>query len=549
MTPWVGSALFVFAIALAIALHEWGHFATARLFGMRAEKFFVGFGPTLWSTRRGETEFGVKWLPLGGFVRIVGMSPGDRRLPAVADEVLEPDAVADDRRRTAETTGVALAEVAGVPDATWRRLEAELARRGVRARERAQLVADARAQVGGDATPAEAAAAFTELVRGRFADTGRVGDVRHRILHGDHGRFFHDRPAWQRAVVLAAGSTVHFVIAVVALFVAFWSFDVQPLPAVEEVLPGSPAAEAGLAPGDRIVAVAGEPVDEFAEAKQLIEARRGEPIALTVERAGQQRTFELTTALQLTGVEAGDDLLEAGFQPLDRVVAVEGDPAAGVEAITRAAEDGTLTVTVERLTSELATRRAEVTVEAELADDLADALTGLVGFVPAQGDLGPVEAFEATFRGEGSFPWMVARTFEAFGDVFGPEGLGAIPDQLAGAERDATGGASLVGITQIAGEGTARAGALFLLGIIASLNVFVGIFNLLPLPPLDGGHLAVLGVERAVNAFRRARGQEADYRVDPRTVTAIAIPVIVFVGLVAIAFLILDLTNPLQLPQ
>ena len=55
-------------------LHEAGHFATAKAYGMKASRFFVGFGPTLWSFRRGETEYGVKALPFGGFVKIDGMT-------------------------------------------------------------------------------------------------------------------------------------------------------------------------------------------------------------------------------------------------------------------------------------------------------------------------------------------------------------------------------------------------------------------------------------------------------------------------------------------
>ncbi len=101
----------------------------------------------------------------------------------------------------------------------------------------------------------------------------------------------------------------------------------------------------------------------------------------------------------------------------------------------------------------------------------------------------------------------------------------------------------------LAGQGMSESGLFFLLVLIASLNVFFGIFNLAPLPPLDGGHLAVLVVERGVNAVRNLRGLEADYRVDPRTVTAIAVPVIIVVGMVALAFLVLDITNPLRLPQ
>ena len=75
MTSLLGITLFVLALMLAIFLHEGGHFTTAKLFGMKVERFFLGFGPTIWSFRRGETEYGIKALPLGGFCKIAGMSP------------------------------------------------------------------------------------------------------------------------------------------------------------------------------------------------------------------------------------------------------------------------------------------------------------------------------------------------------------------------------------------------------------------------------------------------------------------------------------------
>ena len=83
MSYTLGVLFFVIALLVSVMLHEAGHFLTARAFGMKASRFFVGFGPTLWSTHRGETEYGVKAIPAGGFVKIVGMTdleeiePGD----------------------------------------------------------------------------------------------------------------------------------------------------------------------------------------------------------------------------------------------------------------------------------------------------------------------------------------------------------------------------------------------------------------------------------------------------------------------------------------
>jgi membrane-associated protease RseP (regulator of RpoE activity) len=73
----LGIALFALAILVSVCLHEAGHMLTAKAFGMKVTRYFAGFGPTLWSFRRGETEYGVKAIPLGGFVKIVGMTPQD----------------------------------------------------------------------------------------------------------------------------------------------------------------------------------------------------------------------------------------------------------------------------------------------------------------------------------------------------------------------------------------------------------------------------------------------------------------------------------------
>lgn len=550
MANWVGSLLFVVAIAIAIGLHEWGHFVTARWFGMRAERFFLGFGPTLWSIRRGETEYGIKALPLGGFVRIAGMSLGDTRQRPVAEVVFDPEMVEADRSQVAEAETIPLARVPATPSPTWRRLADELTRRGVAEEDQAWLVNETMRRAGQNTHPREVAEVFTRLAAGRLNDTARVGAVRHRVLRGDAGRFFHDRPLWQRAIVLAAGSTMHFVQAIAVLFVALWAFGGQAVPVVDAVLPGSPAANAGLRPGDRIVAVEGQLVDGFDEARGVISAHAGEQIRLAVVGNGGARHIRLTPAVVIGILEPGSPLARAGLQTNDRIVSVAGEPVAGRSDLAAADKrSGSVSVTVERMQASGERVAVEVGVPAELLEDLAARVAGLAGFHPDRTGLGPVEAAKATMVGESSFPTLVKMTFVGIAAVFGPQGLASLPDQLAGGERDPAGGASLVGATMIAGQGMSESGLFFLLVLVASLNVFFGIFNLAPLPPLDGGHLAVLVVEGGVNALRSLRGLEPDYRVDPRTVTAIAVPVIIIVGMVALVFLVLDITNPLRLPQ
>ena len=69
----IGWVIFIVALLVSVMLHETGHFVVAKRFGMKVTRYFVGFGPTIWSTWRGETEYGIKALPFGGFVKIVGM--------------------------------------------------------------------------------------------------------------------------------------------------------------------------------------------------------------------------------------------------------------------------------------------------------------------------------------------------------------------------------------------------------------------------------------------------------------------------------------------
>ena len=85
----LGVFIFIISILFSIGLHEFGHFITAKKFGIKVEQFFIGFGPRLWSVRKGETEYGVKALPFGGYVRIAGMNPFEEIAPEDQDRVFK----------------------------------------------------------------------------------------------------------------------------------------------------------------------------------------------------------------------------------------------------------------------------------------------------------------------------------------------------------------------------------------------------------------------------------------------------------------------------
>lgn len=376
--------IFVLAIGFAIMLHEAGHFLTARAFGMKASEFFIGFGPRIWSFRRGETEYGIKAIPAGGYVRIVGMNSQD----PVAPE--------------------------------------------------------------------------------------------------DRDRAFFNQPAWQRVIVLVAGSATHFVLAALLLFATLAFFEVPQLDDGEPVLTNevglvvedAPAAAAGLLAGDTIVSVAGEPTPTFDAIVAQVAARPGETVPVTVERNGQTRTREVAIAAE---------------NPDGEDVGYLGVGSAGV-AFTQSS--------------------------------VADAAAGV-------------------FIGEYSLPSLTAQSLSGIAQIFTPDSISAWLSQAdASAERTADGPISLVGAAQVGNE-LVRLGAVSsVLLLLAQLNIVLGALNMLPLPPLDGGHVAVLAIERVVNAVRGLRGRSTDWELDPSVVTPVALVVILFLGLFGITALYIDIVNP-----
>lgn len=370
--------IFIVSIVVVLMFHEFGHFATAKLFGMKCEKFFLGFGPTLWSVQRGETEYGVKAIPAGGFVKIVGMS---------AYEPVDP---------------------------------------------------------------------------------------------ADAGRTFHERAAWKRAIVLVAGSATHFIVAVVLLFSAL-AFVGEPraTTTIDRVTGGSPAAVAGLRPGDEIVAVDGQRVEQFEEAQRIIGARAGKTIPIEIARDGQRQQLSARISLR---------------RP-------DGEPG------------------------------------------------GFLGVSPAATNqpLPLGEAFLSTIAGEQSVFNLTWATVQGLGDALSPEGLARWFASIGGpGPRDPNGPVSLVGVGQVVNALGSSGNVFLVFALLAQLNIVLGTLNLLPLPPLDGGHLAILGVEEAVNSVRRLRGKPVPWRLDPAVLTPLALAVILFFSVIVVTALYADITNPVS---
>jgi membrane-associated protease RseP (regulator of RpoE activity) len=252
-----GVLAFVVAMLASIGLHEVGHMVPARKFGGKVTQYFIGFGPTLWSKQVGETEYGVKAIPLGGYVKIIGM------LPPGAEELAEVETDSEGNqvlRVRKSNTGLFT-----------------------------QLISDARA-------------AEWELVQPE-----------------DEPRLFYKLSWWKKVVVMAGGPTVNLVIA----FLVFWGIfatvgngnDVQARPVVSTVsacvVPAaqdqractaaelrdhpSPAAAAGIEPGDRLVSWNGQSITSWQQVQDLIRGNGSAAATLVIERDGAERTLHVTT--------------------------------------------------------------------------------------------------------------------------------------------------------------------------------------------------------------------------------------------------------------
>ncbi|CAN5332447.1 M50 family metallopeptidase [soil metagenome] len=315
------------------------------------------------------------------------------------------------------------------------------------------------------------------------------------IAPEDRTRSYQAKPRWQRALLLLAGSGTHWVVAFVILVFAAMAIGFPTGAISNEIAavqrgggPATPALAAGIRPGDRIVGVGGRPTDSWADIRDYIRTRAGREATFTVERGDVRRdvTATLGQAIFKDGrpvayAGPGEDLRpsRAGEEKVG-FLGVEPEPEYQTKSLPGALADS-------------ATRTWEISV--------------------------------MSVRGIG----------DVFGMVFGGELLDAITGE--GRREVDEGPLGLVGAGRIAGESVARGQYLAFVGLIVSFTIFVGIMNLLPLPPLDGGHLAVL-------AWEGVTGKA----VDLRRLIPVAAAVISFFVLLFLAVLYLDLARPIRVP-
>ncbi|MFB8214664.1 MULTISPECIES: M50 family metallopeptidase [Streptomyces] len=368
----LGIAVFVVGLLFSIAWHELGHLSTAKMFGIRVPQYMVGFGPTIWSRKKGDTEYGIKAIPAGGYIRMIGMFPPG-----------------PDGRLEARSTS------------PWR-----------------GMIEDARS------------AAYEELEP------------------GDEKRLFYTRKPWKRVIVMFAGPFMNLILAVAIFMGVAMTFGFQTqtteVAGVQQCVisqsdkretckdgdPVSPAKAAGLQEGDRIVAFDGKKVDDWATLSDRIRDTIG-PATIVVERDGEEVTLNAVLRENAVAKKDGngqvipDQFIRAGYLGF----------AAQTEIVPLSFGESTVRM-------------------GDMIENGVDSIIALPSKIPALWDA----AFSDGERADDS-PVGVVGAARIGGEVMNLD----IPAQ-----------------NQVA----------MMLFLLAGFNLSLFLFNMLPLLPLDGGHIA-----------------------------------------------------------
>lgn len=465
----IGVLVIVVGLAISIALHELGHLIPAKRFGVRVSQYMIGFGPTLFSRRRGETEYGVKAIPLGGYIAMSGMYP--------------PRADGSERNATTSFMDVVLQESGSTAGTI---VEAAV-------EETIATVDPKRSRMDGMIADARDASAET-------------------IVAGEEHRAFYQLPIRKRIVIMLGGPAANLLIAIVAYAIVLCGFGIPQwsttIGSVNECVidatseqtectaadPVAPAAAAGMLPGDRLVSIDGVPIESWTQSTEIIRQSAGETIEIVVERDGAQQTLRATPMLsERYATDEDGEVIEGA----------DGEPE---------------TITVGFLGIGPASETVQQPITAVL---------------PAVGDnIVAVGKIIIT---------LPMRMIDVVNAAFGTQ------------ERDPNGPISVVGVGRLAGEITSLDSAPIaervasLVGMIAALNVALFVFNLVPLLPLDGGHVAGALWEGLRRWFAKLRGRPDPGPFDAARFIPVTMVVVAILAVMSAILIFADIVRPISI--
>ncbi|MGO2111499.1 MAG: M50 family metallopeptidase [Pseudoclavibacter sp.] len=439
----IGIVVFLVGLAVSIALHEVGHLVPAKLFKVRVPQYMIGFGPTVFSRRIGETEYGFKAIPLGGYISMIGMFPPKHR---------------------------------------------------------------------GEA-PREGGTGYLSTM---------IEEARHEALSqvdvDEHHRAFYRLAMWKRLIIMLGGPAMNIVLALLAFLIvcsgfgifqstttvdAIYSCVVSQADQQEQEATGaepacdtpSPAAEAGLQPGDTVLSINGENIATWDRLSEIIQANPGIPLAFVVDRQGAETELTITPTPNTMYV-----LDQFSGQRIEN-------------------PDGSY-------------QTQEV---------------GYVGFTPtsARQQQSPAYAVELTGYNIERVVQVVITMPQRVVDMWNA-GFG-------GAERDPEGPMSVVGVGRVTGEIAAQTSipvmdrVSSIVMLIGSLNIALAVMNLVPLPPLDGGHVAAAIIDGARRSLAKLfRRPDPGYFDTAKLVPVTMVVSAVLIVLMAL-FVYVDIVNPVTL--
>lgn len=440
----LGVLVIAAGLALSIALHEIGHLVPAKLFGVRVTQYMIGFGPTVLSRTRGETEYGLKAIPLGGYIRMIGMYPPHK----------------------------------GEPEGTIREDSTGLLQ------QMTEMSEDAKAYESAQYGPEDAHRTFVAL------------------------------SVPKKLVVMLGGPTMNLLISVLLMVVLVSGIGLPSVtPTVQSVSecvvpadapadvscegrPPAPALEAGVRPGDVLREIDGAPITRWEDVTEAVRAADDRTIEVVVERDGREIPLEATLVIDARPV-------------------LDQDGAAVRDA------DGRL-----------------VTEEVGFLG-----VAGTPDLVPQSPTEVPAMAWDAFVRTGQIVVTLPVRLYEVAQAAFGS------------AERDPDGPLGVVGVSRLAGEVASADEPGFelrekvgtMISMLASLNMALFVFNLVPLLPLDGGHVAGALLEGIRRRIARLRGRPDPGPVDMSRMLPLTNAVALVFIVMTLLLLYADIVKPITL--